>query len=103
MLFRSSVMENKIAKAGDRSVYLRIVEPGGKTLGDRSTGSSTFKLMGSGEDVQFTSTTKMTYDNGKQDLTMSWEDAQRNFSPGNYTVEIYFDGMLGASSSFILK
>lgn len=98
-----SVLENKIAKAGEKEVYLRIVEPGGKTMGATSQGSSTFKMANSGEEVQFTATTKINYDNSKQDVCLKWEEQERVFAPGTYVVEVYVDGNLSAASSHILK
>ncbi len=98
-----SVLDNKIAKAGERDVYLRIVEPGGKTMGARSEGSNTFKMANSGEEVQFTSSIKMTYDASKQDLCLHWEEADRVFSPGTYVIEIYIDGNLSGATSYVLK
>jgi DNA repair ATPase RecN len=98
-----SVIENKIAKSGSRNVYLRIVEPGGKTMGARSEGSSTFKMAGSGEEVQFTSTASIDYQNAKMDQCLNWEEQERIFAPGTYVVEIYIDGQLSGASSYVLK
>jgi hypothetical protein len=98
-----SVIENKIAKSGSRSVYLRIVEPGGKTMGARAEGSSTFKMAGSGEEVQFTSTTTLDYQNVKADQCMNWEEQDRIFAPGTYVIEIYIDGQLSGATSYVLK
>ncbi|MBL0341973.1 MAG: hypothetical protein IPP71_14210 [Bacteroidetes bacterium] len=98
-----SVLDNKIAKAGEREVYLRIVEPGGKTMGARSEGSNTFKMANSGEEVQFTSSIKMTYDSSKQDLCLQWEEAERVFAPGTYVIEVYIDGNLSGATSYVLK
>lgn len=98
-----SVLENRIAKAGEREIYLRIVEPGGKTMGARSTGSSTFTMANSGEEVQFTANTKMNYDNGKQDICLNWEEQERVFAPGTYVIELYIDGNLSGATSYVLK
>jgi len=98
-----SVLDNKIAKAGEKEVYLRIVEPGGKTMGARSEGSRTFKMMNSGEEVQYTSTLKMNYDNNRQDLCLKWEESERLFAPGTYVIEVYVDGNLSAATSHVLK
>lgn len=98
-----SVLENKIAKAGERDVYLRIVEPGGKTMGARSTGSDTFKMANTGEEVQFTSSTKLNYNNGKEDICLNWEEQERIFAPGTYVIELYIDGNLSGASSYVLK
>jgi len=98
-----SVIENKIAKAGSRSVYLRIVEPGGKTMGARAEGSSTFKMAGSGEEVQYTSTATIDYMNAKIDQCLNWEEQDRIFAPGTYVIEIYIDGQLSGATSYVLK
>lgn len=98
-----SVLENKIAKAGEKTMYLRIVEPGGKTMGARSEGSSTFKMTGNGEEVQFTDMKKIDFDNQKQDVCMNWEESQRIFTPGTYLIEIYADGNLSSAASFVMK
>ena len=98
-----SVLENKIAKMGEKAVYLRIVEPGGKTMGARSEGSNTFKMANSGEEVQYTATLKMNYDNNKQDLCLNWEEQERIYAPGTYVIELYIDGNLSGATSYVLK
>lgn len=98
-----AVLDNKIAKPGEREVYLRIVEPGGKTMGARSEGSNTFKMANSGDEVQYTSSVKMTYDSSKQDLCMNWEESERVYAPGTYVIEVYIDGNLSGATSYVLK
>lgn len=98
-----SILDNKFAKSGEKNVYLRIVEPGGKTMGNRSSGSSTFTIAGTQEEVQFTSTTTMNYNNERQDLCLDWEEAERVYAPGTYVIEIYVDGSLSAATSYVLK
>jgi len=99
-----SIMDNKIAKPGEKMVYLRIVEPGGKTLGERSEGSSTFRMNGSNEEVMYTASQKIDYANAKQDLCLKWEEKERGvFTPGTYVVEIYVDGNLSGASSVVLR
>jgi hypothetical protein len=60
-------------------------------------------MANSGEEVQFTATTKINYDNSKQDVCLKWEEQERVFAPGTYVVEVYVDGNLSAASSHILK
>jgi DNA repair ATPase RecN len=98
-----SVMDNQIAQAGQKEVHLRIVEPGGKTMGDRSSGSGTFKLAGSGEEVQYTASQQIDYNNQKQDLCLNWSDSKKSFAPGTYIIEVYVDGNLSSASSHVLK
>jgi myosin heavy subunit len=98
-----TVLDNKIAKPGEKTVYMRIVEPGGKTMGNRGEGSNVFTLAGSKEQVLYTTSTKINYDNNRQDLCMSWEESERIFTPGTYLIEIYIDGSLSIAASYVLK
>src|SRR5690242_10199571 len=68
------LLENKIAKAGEKTVYLRILTPEGKVMGERATGSGTFK-NGSGEDVMYSSMQTVTYNNAKQNICSVYEEA----------------------------
>ncbi len=98
-----SVLENKIAKSGNKIVYMRVIEPGGKVLGNRTDGSSTFRQNGSTEDLLFTMNKTIDYSNAKQDLCMSWEEQDRVFSAGTYIIEIYIDGNLSGVASTTLR
>ncbi len=98
-----ALLDNAIAKAGEKRVYLRIVEPGGKTLGNTAEGSATFTVPASGEVVQYTSMETITYTNSRQDLCLNWADNERNYPAGTYVIEIYVDGTLSASSTHTLK
>jgi myosin heavy subunit len=98
-----TILDNKIAKPGEKTVYMRIVEPGGKTMGNRGEGSNTFTLMGSKEEVMYTVSSKINYDNNRQDLCMSWEESERIFTSGTYLIEIYIDGSLSIAASYVLK
>jgi chromosome segregation ATPase len=98
-----SLLENKIAKAGNRTVYLRIIEPGGNVLGNRSGGSSSFKKEGTTEELLFTSSKIVEYKNEKTDLCLDWEEAERKFNPGTYLMEVYVDGNLSGTTSIKLQ
>lgn len=95
------ILENKIAKPGEKTVYMRIIEPGGKVLGNKSEGSKTFKV--DGEDMLYTNSATLQYANASQDMTLSWEEQSRDFAAGTYNIEIYVDNKLAGSSTFILK
>ena len=98
-----SIMDNTIAKGGERTIYLRIIEPGGKVLGDRLNGSSTFKKSGSDEEILYTSTQTINYNNQKQDLCLKHEEKERVFTAGTYLIEVYVDGNLAGNSTLNLK
>jgi DNA repair ATPase RecN len=97
------VLDNKIAKPGDKNVYLKITEPGGKPIGNKSTGSASFKTA-SGEEVMYAATTTINYTGAKQNVCLSYEEKEdKMFPPGTYLIEVYVDGNLSAASSYTLK
>jgi hypothetical protein len=98
-----TILENKIAKAGAKTVYLRILEPGGKVIGNRSDGSSSFKLAGTNEDILYTISKTVEYTNDKQDVCLIWEEPDRTYAAGSYVVEIYIEGSLSGVSSLTLR
>jgi cell division protein ZapB len=98
-----TVLENKISKPGTKTVYLRILEPGGKVLGNKAEGSSTFHQNGSNEELLFSVSKTIEYTNQKQDLCMFWEESDRLFTPGTYMIEIYIDGNLSGVASATLR
>jgi len=98
-----TILENKIAKSGSKTVYLRILEPGGKVIGNRSEGSSSFKLTGTNEDILYTMSKTVEYTNDKQDVCIIWEEADRTYAAGSYMVEVYIDGSLSGVSSLTLR
>ena len=98
-----TVLENDITPSGPKNVYLRIIEPGGKTIGARSAGSSSFTPNGSTEEVLFTTSTILDYQNSIEDICMVWEDEGTAFVAGTYVTEIYIDGNFGGSGKVILR
>jgi len=98
-----TLLDNKIATSGSKTVYLRVVEPGGKTLGQRSEGSSKFTLAGTNEEVMYTSSKNIDFDGNKQNVCLNWEEDSRVFAAGTYVVEIYVEGALSGASSILLR
>jgi cell division protein ZapB len=98
-----SLLENKIAKAGTRTVYLRIIEPGGNVLGNRTGGSSSFQKAGSDEQLLYTSSKTLEYNREKADMCLDWEEQDRIFTSGTYLLEVYVDGTLSGTTSIKLQ
>lgn len=97
------ILDNKISKTGDRNVYLKITEPGGKPIGNKSTGSASFKTA-NGEEVMYAATTTINYTGAKQNVCLSYEEKEdKMFPPGTYLIEVYVDGTLSGASSYALK
>ena len=98
-----SVMDNKVAPAGKKTLYLRIVAPDGKVVGGPEASSGKFKNS-KGEDVQFTVSKDIDYANAKLDECLEYNEPDKEkFSPGSYTVEVYVDGTLTSTVGVTLK
>jgi len=97
------ILENKIARAGEKTVYLKITEPGGKPIGNKSTGSGSFKTS-SGEEMMFAASSTVNYTGARQNVCLNYEEqADKLFPSGTYLIEIYIDGNLSGSASYALK
>lgn len=97
------VLDNKIAKQGEKTIYLKITEPGGKPIGNRSTGSSTFKTA-NGEEQMYATSLLIDFTGAKQSLCMSYEEQEdKQFPTGTYLFEIYIDGNLSGAGSYVLR
>jgi len=98
-----TVLDNKVAQAGDKTVYVRIISPDNKVIGDKSRGSGTFNLVENSQETMYTLSVPMKYNNDKQNLCVDWTEDKKMFVEGTYTVEVYVDKILSSSSKFALK
>ena len=97
------ILDNKIAKTGERTVYLKITEPGGKVMGNRSEGSNSFKSA-SGEETLYTASATVSYTGAKQNVCIAYEEQKdKMFPSGTYLIEAYVDGNLAGASSYVMK
>jgi len=92
-----TLRENPIATAGPKTVYLRVIRPDQLVIAispDNLFDYDSSKMV-------FTESRKVDYMN--QDIDMCiFVDNTGDFIPGNYTVELYLEGNLIGTSSFIL-
>ena len=95
-----TVMDNKVADPGDKMVYVVIKEPGGKTLAGLSRAA--FTSTG-GDEVSATASYKINYTGQKQEVKVNYESEERELVPGNYTIDVYIDGTLVNTSTYILR
>jgi hypothetical protein len=97
------ILDNKISKAGDKTVYLKITEPGGKQIGNRSTGSNSFRTS-SGEEVLYAASTTINFTGAKQNTCLSYEEQEdKKFPAGTYLIEVYVDGEVAGAGSYVMR
>jgi predicted nucleic acid-binding Zn-ribbon protein len=98
-----TVLDNKLAPKGEKTVYVRIIAPDNKVIGDKSQGSGTFNRVENTEETMYTMSVPCNYSNEKMNLCADWHDSKKIYTEGTYTVEIYVDKVLASSSKFVLK
>jgi hypothetical protein len=94
-----SLGENKIAKAGEKTVYIRIMTPDGKEMAKSYD-----------DNYKFTFNKSNGYFAGKETLNyanieisgVTYCEGQGEFVPGNYIIEIACDGVIIGSSNLKL-
>jgi hypothetical protein len=90
-----TIAENNVAKSGDRTYYVQIIDPGSNVIGVREEVTIEEKKLGYSfiSKVVFNNSTVQVVENLKGD----------NFESGTYFINIYDETSLVAKSSFSLK
>lgn len=94
-----SIGENPISEAGNKVVYMQIIDPDGKTLQGRAGGTAEVE----GSAVAYSDKKEINYQNKAIDLSIFYDFDGAEPVKGAYKVKIYCDGQLIGSDSFNLK
>jgi len=94
--------ENKIAKAGELNIFLKITAPDGQVLVTSKDESNMFTARG---EKQYYSVKKsVTYSNKSMDMCMYFTKKEsEKLKDGSYKVDVFIDGENVGSSSFDLR
>ena len=94
-----TLIENKLAKPGDKTIYLRVLNSDGKLLpAEESMSSNNSKK----EAIEMSSKRVINYQNQNTDICVFYEMINQ-IPAGNYSIELYNEGYLIGSSSFALR
>ena len=94
-----TLIENKLAKSGDKSIYLRVLNSAGEVFKSESPlNILDFKK----ENIEMSSKRVINYQNQNTDMCIFYE-LTSEVNPGNYMIEIYNEGYLIGESSFSLR
>jgi hypothetical protein len=92
-----TLRENPIAKAGEKIVYMRIIRPDSIAVSTSSENLFDFN----GTKLIFTASRQVEYINQDIDVCI-FVDNSKDFIIGNYRAELYLEGALIGSSSFMI-
>lgn len=81
--------ENKIAKKGDRRIYVRIITPDGKEMAQKNDESGMFSFNGS--KGFYAAKTTLNYNGTESDVVVYTSKSAIQFIPGKYIVEVNCD------------
>jgi len=95
-----TIMGNRIAQAGDKTIYMRIIAPSGGVMSDGSP--DLFEAEGGQKEASIKRT--ISYQKENMDFCIFYEvPSGSTVEPGDYIVKIYCEGVEIASTSFSLK
>jgi len=95
------VAENKVAKAGQREVVMRLIKPDGYPVTDPNSGSGTFTKE-DGRSTEYTLKKNIDFANERMEVNLDWEVIDE-LKTGIYIAEVYLDGRLIGNNKFNLK
>lgn len=95
-----TLTENLITEKGKKDIFIKIVSPEGVTITDGSSG--TFTMADSEKEAQYTFKETVDYEQKVIDQCVTWQQTNP-YTPGNYQIELYYNGYLSGMGGFILK
>lgn len=90
-----TIAENSIAKSGDKTYYIQVIDSKSNVLGDKATISFSEKSL------TYSFTTTVAYEN--KTVEVSKDLPGKDFQKGTYFVNVFDKGELVSKSSFSLK
>lgn len=94
-----TIGENPITSAGNKMVYMQIINPEGRVLQARA--SNVMQIDGAS--ISYSDKKEINYNNQSIDLAIYYDFNGEEPVKGNYKVKIFCDGQLIGSDSFTLK
>ncbi len=92
-----TVPQNRLAEAGDRVLYVQMIDPSGATLGENK------QVAFDGKVVNYSAISKFYYENTALDICENIGKTTKDFLEGKYEVNVFDKGVLIAQTSFSLK
>jgi len=92
------IRANKVAPAGEKTIFLRIIRPDQLVLGSPELEMIDYE----GEQIPASSSRVVSYENTDLPVSIFWNN-DGEIVPGEHIVELYSEGALIGNSSFVLK
>jgi predicted nucleic acid-binding Zn-ribbon protein len=94
-----TLVENNLAKRGNRSVYVRIKSPDGSLLSQSMT--NLFDPVGGGTQLIYSAMREVDYNGEELEVCIFYKDT--DFISGAFDIEVFLDGAFVGSTQLVLK
>ncbi|MCX6350795.1 MAG: hypothetical protein NTX03_02925, partial [Bacteroidetes bacterium] len=96
------IPENHVADGGTKTIYIKVIDPGGITVNISSLGSGKFSFEGA--ESLYTTKDEILYDNMPKNYCMYWGFAKdAHLHEGIYKLELYGEGYKMGEKNFTVK
>jgi Tfp pilus assembly protein PilE len=92
--------DNKIAEQGNKKIILKIIDATGNTLTAADGSSATFTYTD--KEMAYSTAKEVLFDNSGQSYFLDFKNVTP-YQSGRYMVEIYNEGLMIGSTSFVIK
>jgi hypothetical protein len=96
-------LDNAVAKAGDETFQLRIINPAGETIQIDAAGSGIFTMADTGEQIPYTKAVGFAFDGAAASHCTDWSVKSQQYSEGTYTAQLYNKGFFVGEGMVTLK
>lgn len=96
-------LDNAVAKPGEESFELRIINPGGETIQIDAEGSGVFKSAENGDQIPYTKSVTFSFDGSAASHCAEWKVESQQYAEGTYTAELYNKGFFVGQGTVTLK
>lgn len=94
-----TIGENKIAKSGNKMIYIQVVDPNGNIIYTRANNTTNIE----GKTVLYSDKREINYQKQAIDVAIVFNLQGKEVDKGNYTIKVFADGMQIGKDSITLK
>ena len=96
-------LDNGVARPGNESFQLRIINPGGETIQIDAEGSGVLTSAETGDKIPYTKSVDFSFDGAAASHCAEWKVASQQYAKGTYTAELYNKGFFVGQGTVVLK
>lgn len=96
-------LDNAVAKTGEETFQVRIINPTGETIQIDAEGSGAFTSTETGDVIPYTKEVSFDFDGAASSHCAEWKVGNNAFQKGTYVAELYNKGFFVGTGTVVLK